>query len=185
MNETRRTRISKYLSKHLRHAPADIGLSLAEGGWVGVNDLLAAAAKHGLRFTREELNDVVESNSKQRFAFDAERDMIRANQGHSVEVDLQLDPAVPPTPLYHGTATRFRDAILSAGLLKMNRQHVHLSAEIATAVVVGKRHGSPVVLAVDTMSMSRDGFRFFCAANGVWLTDRVPPQYLSELPQGE
>lgn len=179
MIDARRTAVSKYISKHLRHTPEAIGLSLGEGGWVPINELISAAAAHGFPFTRDELAEVVRLCAKQRFAVDADR--IRANQGHSVAVDLALEPAIPPALLYHGTATRSREPILAAGLLKMSRQHVHLSAELETAVAVGLRHGRPLVLAVDTMSMSRDGFVFFRAANGVWLTDHVPPQYLREL----
>jgi putative RNA 2'-phosphotransferase len=114
---------------------------------------------------------------------DTDKQMIRANQGHSVEVDLALETITPPALLYHGTATRFLSLILATGLIKMSRQHVHLSADVDTALAVGKRHGKPLVFVVDTMSMSRDGIAFYRAANGVWLTDHVPPQYLLELPQ--
>ena len=182
MTDARRTTVSKYVSKHLRHAPDAIGLTLGDGGWVPIDALVAAAAERGFRFTREELDEVVRLCPKQRFAVDSQRQLIRANQGHSVEVDLALEPMTPPPLLYHGTATRFREPILASGLIKMRRQHVHLSADVETATTVGKRHGNPVVFAVDTMSMSRDGFEFFRAANGVWLTDHVPPAYLRELP---
>lgn len=180
MTDARRTTVSKYISKHLRHAPEAIGLTLGDGGWVSIDELISAAAKHRFAFTRGELDELVRLCAKQRFAVDGDR--IRANQGHSVEVDLALDPVAPPALLYHGTATRFRESIVAAGLLKMRRQHVHLSADLETAIAVGKRHGKPLVLAVDTMSMSRDGFAFFRAANGVWLTHHVPPPYLRELP---
>lgn len=183
MNEIRRTTISKYISKHLRHAPEAIGLTLGDGGWVPIDSLLSAASDNGFPISRDELDEVVRLCAKQRFALDTERQLIRANQGHSVEVDMALEPITPPSLLYHGTATRFLESILASGLLKMSRQHVHLSADVETAIAVGKRHGKPLVLAVDTMSMS--GIAFFRAANGVWLTDHVPPQYLRELPPGE
>jgi putative RNA 2'-phosphotransferase len=180
VNDKRRVSVSKFLSKHLRHTPEAIGLTLADGGWVPIPDLLAAAERHRFPITRDELDHVVRTCDKQRYAVDLATDRIRANQGHSVEVELNLESLAPPGVLYHGTATRFREPILKSGLLKMSRQHVHLSADRATAVAVGKRHGSPTVFAVDTMSMVRDGHEFFRAANGVWLTDRVPPQYLRE-----
>lgn len=181
MDDRRRTRVSKYISKHLRHAPEAIGLTLGDGGWVPIAALLTASAKHGFPISPDELQHVVSKCDKQRFAIDEAKQLIRANQGHSVEVELDLEPLSPPAVLYHGTATRFREPILASGLHKMSRQHVHLSAEIATAVSVGKRHGSPTVFAVDTMSMSGDGFVFFRAANGVWLTDHVPAKYLREI----
>ena len=184
MDDRRRTRVSKYISKHLRHAPEAIGLTLGDGGWVPVAALLAASAKHGFPISPDELRHVVSHCDKQRFAIDEAKQLIRANQGHSVEVELDLEPLSPPAVLYHGTATRFREPILASGLLKMSRHHVHLSAEIATAVSVGKRHGSPTVFAVDTMSMSSNGFVFFRAANGVWLTDHVPAKYLREIELG-
>lgn len=183
MTESRRTTVSKYISKHLRHAPEAIGLVLGEGGWVHIDTLLSAASDNGFPISRAELDSVVRLCTKQRFAVDEARQLIRANQGHSVEVDLALQPITPPAVLYHGTATRFHEPILASGLIKMSRQHVHLSVDVETAVAVGKRHGKPVVFVIDTMSMSRDGFAFYRAANGVWLTGHVPPQYLRELPQ--
>jgi putative RNA 2'-phosphotransferase len=180
VNDRRRIHISKYISKHLRHAPEAIGLTLGDGGWVPVAALLSASAKNGFTISPDELAYVVKHCEKQRFAINEAEQLIRANQGHSVDVELDLEPLTPPEVLYHGTATRFREPILSSGLIKMSRQHVHLSAELATAVAVGKRHGSPMVFAVDTMSMSRDGFVFFRAANGVWLTDHVPSRYLRD-----
>jgi putative RNA 2'-phosphotransferase len=185
VNDKRRVSVSKFISKHLRHAPGDIGLSLGDGGWVAVNDLLTAAAKHRFPITRDELEEVVRTCEKQRFALDPTNDLIRANQGHSVEVELNLEPLTPPAELFHGTATRFREAILASGLIKMSRQQVHLSADLPTAIAVGKRHGRPTVFALDTMSMHRDGHLFYRAANGVWLTDHVPPQYLREIPPGQ
>ncbi|HEX6291940.1 MAG TPA: RNA 2'-phosphotransferase [Herpetosiphonaceae bacterium] len=178
MNEARLVRISKYLSKHLRHQPERLGLTLAPGGWVAVDELLAACARNNFPISRAELEEVVSQNDKQRFAFDPSGASIRAQQGHSVEVDLQLEAATPPQMLYHGTVERFLAAILRDGLLKMQRHHVHLSGDLATATKVGARRGQPVILAVDAAAMQQAGFRFFRSGNGVWLVDHVPPEYL-------
>ncbi len=178
MDDTRLVKISKYLSKHLRHQPERIGLTLAPGGWVAADDLLAACARNHMLFSREELEEVVARNNKQRFAFDETGTRIRASQGHSVEVDLELEPVVPPDTLYHGTGHRTVEAVLKEGLKKMTRHHVHLSQEMATAQAVGARHGRPVVLAVDAAAMRQAGHLFYRSANGVWLVEGVPPQYL-------
>lgn len=185
MNERRRITVSKFISKHLRHTPEAIGLALGDGGWVPISTLLTASAAHGFHFTRDELTHVVAHCEKQRFAVDPANDLIRANQGHSADVEMNFEPVSPPDELFHGTATRFRESILASGLLKMSRHHVHLSADQVTAIAVGKRHGRPLVFVIDTMSMARDGFVFFRSANGVWLTDHVPSQYLRELPPGQ
>jgi putative RNA 2'-phosphotransferase len=172
--------ISKYLSKHLRHQPERLGLTLAGGGWVAVDDLLAAAARHNMPITRAELGEVVARNDKQRFSFDPTGALIRANQGHSVPVDLELEPLTPPDLLYHGTGHQTAAIIRAEGLRKMSRHHVHLSADVATATRVGARHGRPVVFTVAAGRMHRDGSAFYCSANGVWLVDRVPPEYLAD-----
>ena len=182
MNDERLVKVSKYLSKHLRHQPERLGLTLAPGGWVGVEELLAACAAHRTRLTRTELNEVVAKNSKQRFSFDETGAQIRANQGHSVEVDLELAPSEPPDVLYHGTGHRAVDVIKREGLHRMTRHHVHLSRDIQTARQVGGRHGRPVIFTVDAASMRTAGHVFFCSDNGVWLTDAVPPEFLSEAP---
>jgi putative RNA 2'-phosphotransferase len=176
MDERRIVKVSKYLSKHLRHQPERIGLVLDEGGWVEIDALIAAAAAHGFRFTRDELDHVVANNDKKRFAIEGTR--IRASQGHSIEVELGLPPATPPPYLYHGTVARALDAIRSTGLRPMNRHDVHLSADRETATRVGARRGRPVVLSVDAGAMHRDGHVFHVSANGVWLTKAVPPEYL-------
>lgn len=181
MNSNRLVKISKYLSKHLRHQPERIGLNLDPGGWVEVNQLLAACRKHNFSITREQLNEVVEKNDKKRFSFDATGTRIRANQGHSVEIDLQLQPQIPPDILYHGTGSKAADIILEEGLKKMSRHHIHLSTDITTAIAVGKRHGKPIVFTVKSGEMFKDGYSFYCADNGVWLVDAVPPQYLAIL----
>ena len=171
--------ISKFLSYVLRHAPGSIGIELDSQGWVGVDDLLRQAAKSGKQLTREQLREIVDTNEKKRFTLSEDGVRIRAAQGHSVAVDLGLERRQPPAMLYHGTATRFLDSILGEGLKPGSRQKVHLSRDEATAVAVGQRHGKPVVLHVDAGRMHSDGFEFWQAENGVWLTDAVPPQYIS------
>jgi len=171
--------VSKFLSKHLRHDPAGLGLTLDAGGWVLVEDLLAGCARANFRLSWAELNEVVEKNDKQRFGFDDTGERIRANQGHSTPVDLQLEPRTPPDVLYHGTAGHVVDELLKLGVKRVSRHHVHLSTNVETAKTVGKRHGKPVILRVDAAAMSRDGLPFYCSDNGVWLVDEVPPQYLS------
>ncbi|WP_326666906.1 RNA 2'-phosphotransferase [Streptomyces canus] len=175
-DERRTVKVSKYLSKHLRHQPERIGLTLDEAGWVEIDALIAAATEHGFRFTRDELDHVVAANDKQRFAIDGTR--IRASQGHSIDVDLGLPPATPLAYLYHGTVARYLDAIRAEGLRPMNRHDVHLSPDRETATRVGARRGRPVVLSVDAEAMHRDGHVFHVSANGVWLTQSVPPRYL-------
>ncbi|MGI4873570.1 MAG: RNA 2'-phosphotransferase [Janthinobacterium lividum] len=181
MNPKQTTRLSKYLSLHLRHQPEAIGLRLEPGGWVIVADLLAACAAHGQPLTRDELEDLVEDNDKQRFAFDESGQRIRAQQGHSVEVDLQLAPAEPPAVLYHGTVPAALPTIRAHGLQKMSRHAVHLSPDEATARRVGQRRGQPLLLAVDAAALHQAGGVFTKSGNGVWLVDAVPPQYLREV----
>lgn len=175
-DERRTVKVSKYLSKHLRHQPERIGITLDENGWVAVDDLMRAAAEHGFRFTRAELDHVVAVNDKRRFTIEGSR--IRANQGHTVEVDLDLPPAEPPAYLYHGTVARNLDVIRAEGLRPMRRHHVHLSPDRETATRVGARRGRPVVLSVDSGAMHRAGHVFRVSANGVWLADAVPPEFL-------
>lgn len=181
MRQERLVKISKYLSRHLRHDPAGLGLALAHGGWVGVDELLAACARRGFPVSRDELDEVVARNDKRRFSFDETGGRIRANQGHSVEVDLQLERAAPPPVLYHGTAERAVGQILAGGLRRMRRHHVHLSADAESARRVGARHGRPVVFAVDAARMAAAGHEFYLSDNGVWLAECVPAEYLSRL----
>ena len=171
--------LSKYLSKHLRHRPDRLGLQLGSGGWVEVDALLEACARQRFPISRTELEEVVKRNDKKRFAFDPSGALVRAQQGHSVPVDLLLEPVEPPAELYHGTPERTLEVILRGGLQSMGRHHVHLSADEATAAVVGRRRGRPVVLAVDAHAMRRDGWEFYRSDNGVWLVEHVPPHYLS------
>jgi putative RNA 2'-phosphotransferase len=170
--------ISKFLSKYLRHEPESLGLSLEPGGWVAIEDLLAGAAKLGFPISREELAQVVVESDKQRFSFDETGAKIRANQGHSTDVDLQLKEVDPPEQLFHGTVEKFLDSILAEGLKKMDRHDVHLSKDVETATKVGERRGKPIILVIDSGRMAADGFKFRLSENGVWLTDHVPPQYI-------
>lgn len=172
-------RASKALSKFLRHAPADIGLTLQPGGWVEITDLLVALNEHaGLSLTRAELDEIVRDNDKQRFALSEDGLRIRASQGHTIDVDLQLKRRVPPNVLYHGTGDGAASIIEANGIEKMRRTHVHLSADPLTAKRVGSRHGQPVVFEIDAARMYADGVEFFCSDNGVWLVERVAAQYL-------
>ena len=173
---------SRRLSYVLRHAPGSIGLTLDGEGWVEVEELLDGLAATGAPVSRAELEQLVASSDKQRFAFDASGTRIRANQGHSVPVDLGLDEVAPPPELFHGTVQQSLPGIRVAGLTRRSRHHVHLSPDVATARAVGARRGPPRVLVVAAQQMAADGHRFYRSANGVWLTDAVPPRYLSELP---
>ncbi|MEU8382392.1 RNA 2'-phosphotransferase [Streptosporangium sp. NPDC048865] len=177
MDDKRLVRVSKYLSKHLRHQPERIGLVLDPHGWADVDTLLAAAARNGFAITRDELAQVVAGNDKRRFT--VEDDRIRANQGHTIGVDLDLSPAEPPEVLFHGTVEAYVGAIRVEGLRPMARHAVHLSSDRETAVRVGARRGRPVVLVVRSGEMHRAGHEFRISANGVWLAAHVPPAHIS------
>lgn len=168
---------SKFLSLVLRHEPERIGLQMDSQGWASIDELLAKASTH-LPLTDELLHQVVSTSDKKRFAISEDGRRIRANQGHSVQVELGLQSQTPPGALYHGTATRFLDSIRQQGLLRGERHHVHLSANMDTAVAVGKRHGTVVVLTVKAAQMQQAGHVFFCSENGVWLTKHVPVEFL-------
>lgn len=181
MMDKRQVTVSKFLSKCLRHEPELVGLELEPGGWAPIELLLAGAERTGFLISRAELDRVVAEDDKRRFAVDDSGAKIRANQGHSTSVELQLKEVPPPSELYHGTVDRFLPAILAEGLRKMNRHDVHLSADVETAVRVGQRRGRPVVLAIDAARMAADGLTFRLSENGVWLTDHVPPKYLRKV----
>ncbi len=178
MTDKETVRTSKFLSLILRHEPGRVCLQLGEAGWVEVDELLKAANSHGVSLTLDDLRHVVATSDKKRFAFSEDGRRIRANQGHSVEVDLQYPPRTPPEFLYHGTAERFLDSIRRGGLSKMERHDVHLSAETKVTLQVGSRHGKPVLLTIRAGEMHKAGFVFRCSTNGVWLVDRVPPQFI-------
>jgi putative RNA 2'-phosphotransferase len=173
MNDKKTKSVSKKLSYILRHHPASVGLVLDENGWVNVEDLLKA-----VQLNRSILDTVVAENDKKRFAFNEDKTMIRASQGHSVKIDLGYETAVPPAILYHGTASTHLKSIQNQGLIKGNRHHVHLSVDTETARNVGMRHGFPAILTVLAEQMAADGYNFYISDNGVWLTESVPPRYL-------
>jgi putative RNA 2'-phosphotransferase len=174
--------LSKFLSLVLRHAPERIQLQLDAAGWADVGALLAACQAHQVPLTRERLEHIVTASDKQRFAFDETGERIRASQGHSVAVELGYTPQSPPEILFHGTPDRFVASIRSQGLLKGKRHHVHLSVDTTTAQKVGDRRGKSVVLTVQAGAMHRAGHAFFISANGVWLVDHVPPQFIGLAP---
>jgi putative RNA 2'-phosphotransferase len=174
--------ISKLLSLVLRHQPEYIGITLDENGWAHTDTLIEKINSKGISLSRETLQTVVDTNDKKRFAFNEGGTLIRASQGHSIAVELDLAPAVPPAYFYHGTVVKFLKAIRTEGLQKMSRQHVHLSADKDTAARVGSRRGVPVILTVRAGAMHEAGYHFYLSENGVWLTDAVPPDYISDSP---
>ncbi len=184
MDRKRRTSASKFLSLVLRHRPEAIGIALDEGGWVNVDDLLQRCAAHKRRISRAQLGEIVARCPKQRFALDEDGARIRASQGHSVDVDLGYSPAEPPDVLFHGAPSQALPSIREHGLVRMTRHHVHLSPDETTAAQVGGRRGKAVILRVDAARMCRDGHEFYCSANGVWLTEEVPPDYIEGLDEG-
>ena len=171
-------RVSKLMSLILRHKPEHIQATLDENGWLSIDELIKGINKKGIRLNRELLDVVVEENDKKRFIISDDGLMIRANQGHSVNIDLELKAVQPPEFLFHGTVPKFIDAIQEKGLLKMSRQHVHLSTNRATATNVGARRGKPVILTVRSGEMYNNGCSFFRSENGVWLTEAVSPDYI-------
>jgi putative RNA 2'-phosphotransferase len=172
--------ISKFLSLVLRHQPETIAITLDQNGWTDVKDLIEKVNNFGIKFDRETLNHIVATNPKKRFTFNDTLDKIRASQGHSVEIELGYTNQKPPKILFHGTAEKFVQSILNTGLEKGNRQQVHLSADIETAIKVGQRHGKPFVFKVLAEQMYDDKFEFFISDNGVWLTDNIPTKYLKQ-----
>lgn len=173
-------RASRFLSLVLRHKPEAAGISLDEHGWANVKNLLRGIAnRHPL--TMEQLERIVRTDDKQRYSFNDDKTKIRANQGHSIPVDVELAECNPPEFLYHGTGEKYRNSILGNGLVPKTRLYVHLSKDIETAETVGIRHGAPVVFIVQSGQMAKDGFRFYCSENGVWLTKHVPPKYLKDI----
>jgi putative RNA 2'-phosphotransferase len=178
ISEKENTRLSKLLSYVLRHKPGEIGIALDENGWTGVNDLLEKLSNRNESIDLSILKHIIETNSKRRFAFNDDFSKIRASQGHSIEVELGYAAKQPPEILYHGTVEKFSSRIFQDGLRKMERHHVHLSADKLTAVKVGERRGKPVILKIKAAEMFSNGFNFFLSDNGVWLTDHVPKDYI-------
>ena len=177
-NEQHKRSISKFLSLILRHSPQAIGLQLDENGWADIEELLVKSADHGNPFSRVELEEIVATNDKKRFAFNDVHTHIRASQGHSVNIDLDLQQSEPPEYLYHGTVSKFLQSIKEKVLLKMSRQHVHLSSDRETATKVGSRRGVPIILEIRSGQMYKEGISFYLSENNVWLTEAVPSQYI-------
>ncbi len=175
------TQISKFVSLILRHKPDAIGISLDEHGWADVRELIEGINASGnYHLDMETLEEIVRIDDKQRYSFNDDHTLIRANQGHSIPVDVELDEVIPPDILYHGTGEKYTASIDQQGLLPKSRLYVHLSADIETARKVGARHGCPIIYAVDCRQMTKDGFKFFLSKNQVWLTRSVPPVYLKK-----
>lgn len=179
-NKDKMKQTSKYMSLILRHSPETIGITLDEHGWADVSELIAGINKtHPLNM--ELLEQIVAEDEKQRYSFNEDKTLIRANQGHSVKVDVELEERTPPNPLWHGTGEKFTESIDKIGLIPKSRLYVHLSADTQTAEKVGSRHGKPVIYQVDTEKMVKDGHKFYCSVNGVWLTYNVPKEYLKKI----
>lgn len=172
---------SIFLSLILRHKPEEINIKINKNGWANVNELIEGFNKRGIPLTMEELNNIVMTDSKGRYSFNEEHTFIRANQGHSIDIDLGLEPTPAPKYLYHGTAIECVPGILFDGIHKRSRVHVHLSKDIKTAITVGKRHGKPAVMVIDCKHMELDGIPLYISENGVWLANEVPPQYVKEV----
>lgn len=175
-------KLSVFISLILRHKPEAAGISLDEHGWANVDELMEGINNTGRQINMDILEEIVRTDSKQRYSFNSNKTLIRANQGHSIPVDVELEERQPPQYLYHGTAERFLAAIMTEGLKPMSRLYVHLSKEEETAVKVGKRHGSPVVLKVRAEEMYHDGNKFYLSQNGVWLTKYVDKKYMEGRP---
>lgn len=172
--------ISQFMSLILRHKPEVIGITLDEHGWANVDELIKGVAKTQ-NFNMEILEKIVDTDEKKRYSFNEDKTLIRANQGHSIQVDVELEQFIPPDCLYHGTAEKYVESIDKNGLISKSRLYVHLSQDVDTAIKVGKRHGNPVVYKVLSKQMSDDGFEFFLSANNVWLTKSVPAKYLVKM----
>lgn len=169
--------ISKYIALILRHKPEEIGIQLDEHGWANVKELIKGIQEH-YDFSMDVLEEIVREDKKGRYSFNEDKTLIRANQGHSIPVDVELEEAVPPKILYHGTGEKYTQSIEEVGLIPKSRLYVHLSKDVETAITVGKRHGKPVVYIIDTDQMILDGYTFYLSLNGVWLTNSVPHKYL-------
>lgn len=178
MTESNKISMGKFISLILRHKPETVGLSLDNNGWVDVEELLSAINKTR-RLSFKELEDIVNTNNKKRFSFNDDKTKIRANQGHSIDVDVELEKKTPPNILFHGTSIKSVPSIMKMGLLPMSRLYVHLSSDESTAYKVGLRHGRPVILTIDSSKMYEDGIDFFLSKNGVWLTKNVASKYIS------
>ena len=178
-NGKRMKNTSKFISMILRHKPEVIGITLDEHGWADVQELISGVnSSGGHSLDMEMLEEIVRTDEKQRYSFNEDRTLIRANQGHSIPVDVELEEKLPPDVLFHGTGEKYVLSINQQGLIPKSRLYVHISSDIETARKVGSWHGRPVVYRIDCRKMTEDGFRFFLSVNGVWLTKSVPPEYL-------
>lgn len=174
----KKNNLSKFISLILRHKPEAIGITLDEHGYANVDELIEGINKQNYIIDFDKLKDIVDTDNKQRYSFNKDFTKIRANQGHSIKVDVELEEKRPPKYLYHGTATRFVESIHNEGIKPQSRLYVHLSDNHTTATKVGTRHGSPEVLVVEARNMYKDGYKFYLSKNGVWLTEYVPTQYI-------
>lgn len=174
------TKLSTFIAYILRHNPAAVGISIDTHGWARVNDLIDGINRTGRHIDFETLNIIVLNDSKSRYSFNDDKTKIRANQGHSISVDLQMTEINPPDTLYHGTTEKYLNGIKEFGILKKSRNFVHLSSDIDTAMKVGARHGKAVVLVINAKEMARCGHKFYLSANGVWQTDYVPFSFVCE-----
>ena len=172
---------SQFIALVLRHKPEAAGITLDEHGWADVEALISGSCKNGVPLDREMLDEIVRTDNKQRYSFNEDGTLIRANQGHSIPVDVELEEKTPPDVLYHGTGEKYVPSIEKQGLIPKSRLYVHLSSDVDTAKKVGSRHGKPVIYRVDCRKMSEDGYRFFLSVNGVWLTKEVPARYLTRM----
>lgn len=173
--------ISKFISMILRHKPDAIDITLDEHGWANVDELINGIAKQYHGFGMKELEEIVRTDNKQRYSFNEDKTLIRANQGHSIPVDVELKEKTPPVVLYHGTGEKYVESIDRRGLIPKSRLYVHLSRDKATAINVGKRHGAPVVYEINAAQMTKDGYKFYESENKVWLTKSVPIDYMTKL----
>ena len=174
-------KLGRFISLILRHHPEQIGITLDSEGWADTQALLDGINASGRRIDMETLERIVRENNKQRYSFNGDKSKIRANQGHSIPVEVGMQVMTPPDRLYHGTATRFLDSIKRDGIKKMSRLYVHLTKDVETAVSIGKRHGKPVVLVIDTKAMHKDGYTFRLSDNGVWQSEDIPWRYVVEV----
>lgn len=182
-SESKDVELGKFISLILRHKPQVIGITLDQNGWADTQELLAGINASNRYIDMEILERIVRENNKKRYSFNEDKSRIRANQGHSISVNVEMKEMTPPDELYHGTADRFLDSIREKGILKMNRQYVHLSADAETAKAVGKRHGKPVVLVIDTKKMVEDGYIFWLSDNGVWQSEDIKWEYVKKIVQ--
>ena len=174
---SKNNKISKYIALILRHKPEEIGIKLDEHGWANVEELIKGLQVNN-DFSMEDLEEIVREDSKGRYSFNEDKTLIRANQGHSVKVDVELKEAIPPKILYHGTGEKYTKAIDEIGLIPKTRLYVHLSKDEKTAMSEGSRHGKPAIYTVETEKMVLDGYKFYLSVNGVWLVESVPVKYL-------